>query len=149
MDEPIVQKRYSDDFLAPVTVPFQQNSSLLRTGICALLSLVPILNLVYLTGYKHQMMIAAAHEDDIPPDPMNFSNIVLSGLILTVLNIIFYLIPIIAMFVVGLSPSAYLFKFADVISGSLPLLEWVGGMIGRFVIVLLWHLVETVHVCLT
>ena len=140
MDEPVVQKRYPDDFFAPLTVPFQQNESFLRTGVCALLSLVPILNLVYLTGYKHQVMIATANDDDIPPDPMNFSSIALSGLILTVLNIIFYLIPVVAMYAVGLSPMAYLFQFGDVLSGSLPLLDWIGGMIGRFVIVILWHI---------
>ena len=141
MEEPVAQKRYRDDFFAPITVPFQQNDSFLRTGVCALLSLVPILNLVYLTGYKHQVMIATASDNDIPPDPMNLSGIAISGLILTVLNIIFYLIPVIVMFAMGLSPLEYLFQFGDVMSGSLPILDWIGGMIGRFALLIGWHIV--------
>ena len=140
MEEPIKKTKYSDDFFAPLSIPFQQHDSIMRTGICALLSLVPILNLVYLTGYKHQMMVAVAHEDEIPPDPMNISAIAISGLILTILNVIFYLIPILAMFLLGFSPLEYLLAIGDVFRGSLSVFDWVLGMIGRFAILVFWQI---------
>jgi hypothetical protein len=141
MDEPLLSKRYSDEFLSPLLVPFQQNNSILRTGLCVLMSLVPVLNVVYLTGYKHQTMIATAKEDDIPPDPMNVIQIGLSGLILSFLNIFFYLIPILLMYVMGFSPILYLLKISDVVSGSLSFLDWLLGLFSRFAIVIGWQIV--------
>ena len=137
MDE--VQK-YEGNFFSPLIIPFQQENSILRTGLCVLMSLVPILNLVYLTGYKHHVMIDTIQQKEIPSEPMNILPILKYGLIITTLSIIFYTIPIVCMFLLGLSPLVYLLALSDVFSGTLSFGDWFLGLIVRCSILIVWQI---------
>ena len=139
--------RYPQGFLDSLPQPMAQPKAFIRLALCSALNLVPGLSLVYLQGYKMEVMKRVARqEDEILPDPTQLRPIVAEGLRMSLVSFVFYLIPLIGLWITDLGILQHLLDIGQIFDASSytgfleNLWEWFKGLVFRIALFIAWDL---------
>ncbi len=145
--EPAVQPRYPQGFWDSLTQPCAQPKALLRLTLCSTLRMVPGLSMVFLHGYKMEVMKRVARqEDEILPDPVDLKPIVMEGIRMALISFVFYLIPIIGLWLADLGILQHFLNLGDIFDADSydefidNIWEWLKGLALRVLLFVIWDL---------
>jgi len=139
--------RHPRGFLDGLSQPLNQPDSIARIAICSVIAMIPVFNLVYLAGYKMEIMKRVARqEEDFLPDPTQVLTICAEGLRMVMVGIVYYLIPLLGLFLAELGVIQHLLDFDQVLEadsigeGLSELFDWSLGLLMRMLLLIIWDL---------
>jgi hypothetical protein len=138
--------RHPQGFLDGLTQPLDQPDAFSRIAICSLIAMIPVVNLVYLAGYKMEIMkrVAQQNEHFLPDPTKEVISIFLEGLRMVFMGFIYYLIPLIGLWMADLGVIQHLLEFDQVFKAdnfgefAKDLLDWCLGLLGRMLLFIVW-----------
>jgi hypothetical protein len=139
--------RHPRGFLDGLSQPLNHPDSVTRIAICSAIAVIPVFNLVYLAGYKMEIMKRVARqEEDFLPDPAQVLPICLEGLRMVMVGLVYYLIPLLGLFLAELGVIQHLLDFDQVLEadsigeGLRELFDWSLGLLMRMLLLIIWDL---------